>query len=107
MSQYRDFDNDPIRFNYSEGTTFLDALHASGRHYIPIIDSAIYVPNPTNASDNYSTFDNGNATGAFMTNPDGSLYIGDVWPGYTVFPDWIGGGAGQWWINEMVNWHNK
>ena len=107
MKTYRDFDNDPIRFGYSEGEQFLSALHASGRHYIPIIDSAIYVPNPNNASDNYTTFNNGNATGSFMTNPDGSLYIGDVWPGYTVFPDWIGGGAGKWWASEMTNWHSK
>lgn len=42
-----------------------------------------------------------------MTNPDGSLYIGDVWPGYTVFPDWLSSGAGQWWIDEMVTWHKK
>ena len=107
MNQYRDFDNDPVRFNYSEGESFLSTLHAGGRYYIPIIDSAIYVPNPTNASDNYSTFDNGNMTGAFITNPDGSLYIGDVWPGYTVFPDWLSGGAGRWWTSEMVNWHKK
>lgn len=107
MNEYRNFDNDPIRFNYSQGEAFLSALHASGRHYIPVIDSAIYVPNPNNASDHYSTFDNGNKTGAFIMNPDGSLYIGAVWPGYTVFPDWIGSGAGEWWINEMVNWHNK
>lgn len=93
MNQYQDFDNDPIRYSYEEGETFLSRLHTSGRHYIPIIDSAIYVPNPENASDAYSTIDNGNETGAFITNPDGSLYIGDVWPGYTVFPDWIGGGA--------------
>ena len=62
-----------------------------------------------------------------MLNPDGSLYIGEVWPGmspplktprmyrilisltigYTVFPDWIGGGAGQWWIDELTTWHNE
>lgn len=107
MTQYLDFTNDPVRFNYSEGETFLASLHASGRHYIPIVDSAIYVPNPNNASDNYSTFDNGNATGAFMINPDGSLYIGSVWPGYTAFPDWLSRGAGQWWINEMVSWHSQ
>ncbi|KAL6713826.1 hypothetical protein ACLMJK_008320 [Lecanora helva] len=106
MNQYRDFDNDPIRFNYSEGESFLSNLHASGRHYVPIIDSAIYVPNPTNASDNYSTFDNGDMTNAFMINPDGSLYIGSVWPGYTVFPDWLSDGAADWWTGEMVNWHN-
>ena len=65
------------------------------------------MPNPNNASDNYTTFNNGNSTGAFITNSDGSLYIGDVWPGYTVFPDWIGGGAGKWWSSEMTNWHSK
>ncbi|KAL9099583.1 MAG: hypothetical protein Q9163_004940 [Psora crenata] len=107
MNQYRDFDNDPIRYSYSEAETFLTNLHNSGRHYIPIIDSAIYVPNPQNASDNYTTFNNGNDMGAFMKNPDGSLYIGTVWPGYTVFPDWISGGAGQWWADEMTSWHSK
>lgn len=55
MNQYRDFDNDAIRFNYSVGEQFLNSLHASGRHYVPIIDSAIYVPNPNNASDTYAT----------------------------------------------------
>ncbi len=54
MNQYRDFDNDAIRFNYSVGQQFLSSLHASGRHYVPIIDSAIYVPNPNNASDAYA-----------------------------------------------------
>ncbi len=42
-----------------------------------------------------------------MLNPDGSLYVGQVWPGYTVFPDWIGAvlngtGTIDWWT---VNWH--
>ena len=53
MNQYRDFDNDAIRYGYPEGEVFLSQLHASGRHYIPIIDSAIYVPNPLNASDKW------------------------------------------------------
>ena len=55
MNQYRDFDNDPVRYSYSEGEVFLSNLHASGRHYIPIVDSAIYVPNPQNASDKLVT----------------------------------------------------
>ena len=42
-----------------------------------------------------------------MLNPDGSLYIGEVWPGYTVFPDWLGPGANQWWIDEMKTYHSK
>lgn len=83
MNQYRNFDNDAIRFNYLEGADFLSKLHENGQHYVPIVDSAIYHPNPDNASDAYPTFDRGVDAGAFMLNPDGSLYIGSVWPGYT------------------------
>ncbi len=60
-----------------------------------------------NSSVSYTTFNNGNDTGSFMLNPDGSIYIGEVWPGYTVFPDWISEGAGPWWTGEMTNWHSK
>jgi alpha-glucosidase len=107
MKSYRDFENDPIRFGYTEGRAFLERLAASGRHYIPIIDSAIYVPNPANASDAYSPFNAGNETGSYLLNPDGSLYIGEVWPGYTVFPDWHTSSAKEWWTNQMVTWHSK
>ena len=48
-----DFVNDPIRFGYDEGKTFISKLTANGQHYIPIVDSAIYIPNPANASDAY------------------------------------------------------
>jgi alpha-glucosidase len=51
MNQYRDFDNDPVHFSYSEGKRFLEQLHAGGRHYIPIVDAAIYHPNPNNNQD--------------------------------------------------------
>jgi alpha-glucosidase len=108
MNQYRDFDNNNNTFSYPEGKKFLDGLSENGQHYVPIVDSAIYVPNPTNASDAYPTFNRGNDTDSFMLNPDGSLYIGEVWPGYTAFPDWLQkSGAGKWWIEEMVTWHNK
>jgi alpha-glucosidase len=107
MRSYRDFENDPIRFGYAEGQAFLARLAASGRHYIPIIDSAIYVPNAANASDAYPPFNDGNETGSYLLNPDGSLYIGEVWPGYTVFPDWHTSSAKEWWTKQMVAWHSK
>jgi alpha-glucosidase len=112
MNQYRDFENDQRTFSYDEGARFLNQLHANGQHYVPIIDSAIYSPNPDNASDAYPTYDRGIAANAFMLNPDGSLYVGEVWPGYTVFPDWIGAvlngtGAFTWWSEEIRNWYAK
>lgn len=112
MNQYRDFENDQNTFSYSEGAKFLSQLHANGQHYIPIVDSAVYIPNPQNASDAYPPFNRGNESNSFMLNPDGSLYIGDVWPGYTVFPDWIGAvlngtGAFKWWAGELSMWHQN
>jgi alpha-glucosidase len=83
MNQYRDFENDLNTFPYDKGKKFLSQLHANDQHYIPIVDSAIYDPNPTNDSDAYPTYDRGVDASAFMLNPDGSLYIGEVWPGYT------------------------
>lgn len=51
MHGYRNFDNDPYRYPYPEGKEFLGKLHEGGRHYIPIVDSALYIPNPQNESD--------------------------------------------------------
>lgn len=83
MNQYRDFENDQKRFGYEEGARFLGKLHANHQHYVPIVDSAIYAPNPENASDAYPTFDRGVQADAFMYDAEGDLYIGAVWPGYT------------------------
>ena len=83
MNQYRDYENDPDRFGYADGAEFLARLHENKQHFVPIIDAAIYAPNPENESDAYPTFDRGLAEDAFILNPDGSLYIGEVWPGYT------------------------
>ena len=42
-----------------------------------------------------------------MKNPDGSTYIGAVWPGYTVFPDWHNPKSNEYWANELVTYHQK
>lgn len=51
MKSYRDFDHDPETHSYAEGREFIKKLHASGRHWIPIVDGAIYIPNPDDPSD--------------------------------------------------------
>ena len=107
MKTYRDFDNDPIRFSYDEGAAFLDRLHDNGQHYVPIVDAAIYIPDPSNASDAYPIFDDGNEQDVFLKNPDGSLYIGQVWPGYTVFPDWLAANTSSWWMYTVLDWYKK
>ena len=107
MNQYRDFENDQRTYSYEQGRSFLSRLHENGQHYIPIVDSAIYIPDPSNASDAYPTYDRGHKAQAIMINPDGSEYVGAVWPGFTVFPDWRASGAQDWWTNEMVTYYKE
>jgi alpha-glucosidase len=42
-----------------------------------------------------------------LKNPDGSEYIGAVWPGYTVFPDWHNPNTSDFWTNEIVAYQKK
>ncbi|KXJ86898.1 glycosyl hydrolases family 31-domain-containing protein [Microdochium bolleyi] len=112
MDAYRDFENDPKNYAYGEGERFLARLHASNRHYVPIVDSAIYAPDRDDKKDRYPAFERGLDEQAFIMNPDGTAYIGEVWPGFTVFPDWIGAvlngtGAIRWWISEVARYHKK
>ncbi|KAF2713564.1 glycoside hydrolase family 31 protein [Pleomassaria siparia CBS 279.74] len=107
MDQYRDFTLDPHTFPPSGVKDFFDWIHGNNQHFVPIVDSAIYIPNPTNASDAYDTYARGNSSGSFLNNPDGSQYIGAVWPGYTVFPDWLSASGVSWWVNEMVEWYKE
>ncbi|KAI2638443.1 glycoside hydrolase family 31 protein [Xylaria nigripes] len=112
MKSYRDLDNDPDRYPYGEGAEFLVELHENQQHYIPIVDAGIYVPIPGNQTDAYLPFERGLEGNVFIFNPDGSLYIGEVWPGYCVWPDWIGALFGanqahQWWVSELAEYHNK
>lgn len=51
MDRYRDFVNNPVNYSYEDGKKFLDRLHSDGRHYVPIVDAAIYYPDPDNSSD--------------------------------------------------------
>lgn len=71
MAHYRDFDNDQDRFSYEEAAEFLAKLHANNQHYIPIVDSAIYAPNPETEQGLYPTYDRGLELDAFILNPDG------------------------------------
>mgnify|MGYP004513187307 CR=1 FL=1 len=105
MDQYRDFTLDPVTFPPSGAADFFGWLHGNNQHFVPIVDAAIYIPNPTNASDAYDTYTRGNESDVFLKNPDGSQYIGAVWPGYTVFPDWMSANGVSWWVKEMVEWY--
>ena len=45
----------------------------------------------------YAPYDSGAAGDHFVKNPDGSTYVGTVWPGNSVFPDFTQARTRQWW----------
>lgn len=100
MEKYRDFTVDPVNYPIKEFKRFLETLHAKGQKFVPIIDAAVYAPKKEE-EDQYKPFVRGVEADTFMKNPDGSLYIGRVWPGTTVFPDWLQRNTTAWWTDEL------
>jgi alpha-glucosidase len=45
----------------------------------------------------YAPYDSGTAGDHFLKRPDGSLYVGQVWPGPSVFPDFTRRETRAWW----------
>ena len=45
----------------------------------------------------YAPYDSGLANDMFVKNPDGSVFVGIVWPGESVFPDFTLARAREWW----------
>nr|XP_019012327.1 alpha-glucosidase [Kwoniella pini CBS 10737]OCF51108.1 alpha-glucosidase [Kwoniella pini CBS 10737] len=101
MRAYREFQYDQ---NYApaEYKAFVDELHSMNQHYIPIIDAAIGEPNErTNRP--FDVYSRGHELDVWMKNPDGTEYVGAVWPGFTVFPDWFNPKMQQVWTEAFQN----
>jgi len=87
---------------------FIAGLHANGQHYVPIVDSNIYVSNPSNESDAYEPWDFGSSLGTFIRDPTtGDFYFGDNWPGYSSWADWLVPTSQEFWTSELMRWHNQ
>lgn len=66
-------------------------LRKKGRRLIPIIDPGV------KQEKKYSVYDSGRKADVFCRNPQGREFIGLVWPGETVFPDFSLPEARRWW----------
>jgi alpha-glucosidase len=103
---YRDFTNAPETFPADTFRAWIESLHANNQYYVPIIDSNIYAPNPTNESDAYEPWSRGAELGTFIRDPTtGGFYYGDNWPGFSSWADWLLPTSQLWWTNETSSWH--
>jgi alpha-glucosidase len=64
-------------------------------HFKLVVITDLHVAKQPNAG--YAPYDSGVAGDHFVKNPDGSIYVGKVWPGPAVFPDFTQAQTRQWW----------
>ncbi|KAJ8580637.1 hypothetical protein M405DRAFT_854975 [Rhizopogon salebrosus TDB-379] len=95
---YRDFTTDSVSFSADELCAFVQELVS-----IPIVDAGIAVT--VNSTDvvirPYDPFTQGVEEDVWIKNPDGSLYVGEVWPGYTFSENIL-----SVWTEGLKNWSN-
>lgn len=103
MNERNDFTYD--KKNYGDLPEFIDELHKSGMHYVPILDPGISGCEPNGS---YAPYDEGLLADAFVKNNDGSIFIGKVWNSKcTVFPDFTSPNAVLYWCKQIQKFYEK
>ena len=85
------FTVDPRRFPDLPG--LLGELRAQRFRTVLIVDMHV----PVRPDAGYAPYDSGVAGDHFLRRLDGSLYVGPVWPGPCVFPDFTRTATRDWW----------
>ncbi|KAF9265982.1 alpha-glucosidase [Marasmius fiardii PR-910] len=103
MDRRRVFTLDPEYFPLSRMREIVDHLHSNGQKYIVMVDPALgYFPN-----EGYAPVDRGLNRDIFLKWPNGSVVIGVVWPGPTVWPDWFHPNVQDFWNGEFEIFFNE
>ena len=87
----RPFTVDPERFPHFD--EMIQDLKVQHLHTVAITD--LHIADLPNAG--YKPYDEGKAGDHFVKNADGSTYVGVVWPGKAVFPDFTEKASREWW----------
>ncbi len=88
----------PFTINREYFPTFekmISDFRAQGMHTILITD--LHIKKDPNHG--YAPYDSGMKNDVFVKNPDGSVYVGTVWPGESVFPDFTLTRVREWWAS--------
>lgn len=93
MDGYRVFTFHPDRFPDPKG--MMDQLREMGFHVVLIVDPGI------KRDPEYAAYKSGLEGGHFVGHPDGQLYFGEVWPGWSAFPDFTDPKVRIWWGNQF------
>jgi alpha-glucosidase len=89
MDEYRSFTFSPVEF--PDPVALMQDLHGMDFHTVAIIDPGIKL------DPGYFIYDSGTAINAWVKTRLGDVYIGTVWPGDCVFPDFTQRKVRSWW----------
>ena len=98
MDAYKVFTFHPERFPDPKG--MVDELYDMGFHTAVILDPGIKVEK------DYAPYDEAIKHDHFVKYPDGENYAGEVWPGWSHFPDYTKSVVRQWW-GEWVKFYTE
>jgi alpha-glucosidase len=89
MDQFKVFTFDPVKFPDPEGLN--SYLHQKGFKAVWMIDPGV------KAEEGYPVYDSGTEKGVWVKDENNNNYIGEVWPGECVFPDYTMPETREWW----------
>eukprot|EP01083_Nonionella_stella_P273802 929074_1 len=101
LEDFENFHLNEKRFPTEKMQKFIEMRHKKNQHVIAIVDGAIH------KRPGYRTYDRGLAADIFTKNANGNDFVGKVWPGECVFPDWTHPRAKDWWVTEVVEFLEK
>ncbi len=88
MERFKDFTVDKSKFPDLQKLT--EDLKSDGIHLVPIIDAGVKI------EDGYEVYEQGVENGYFCKDENGENYVTAVWPGKTMFPDFLNSEARRW-----------
>ncbi|MCL7029646.1 hypothetical protein MKW94_010312 [Papaver nudicaule] len=91
MDGFRCFTFDKERF--SQPKTLVNELHHNGFKAIWMLDPGI------KREEGYFVYDSGSVNDVWVQKADGQPFVGEVWPGPCVFPDYTQEKTRLWWAN--------
>lgn len=95
MEGYRVFTVDDSHFPKGVETCF-SSLLKDNRRVVAILDPGV------KSEKGFTVYDEGHRAGHFCLNREGHEFIGLVWPGETVFPDFTLSAVRDWWAGRVA-----
>ncbi len=93
MDDYKVFSWHPIRFPNPQ--KLVDDLKKKGVNLIVILDPGV------KRLKGYNIYDEGTKQNHFVKFPNGDEYVGQVWPGWSCFPDFTNEKTRKWWGEKL------